>query len=56
MLVLAGSIPSTMPESTYEELVKLCNENGTKFVVDAEGDLLKKVLPLQTISDKTESS
>jgi 1-phosphofructokinase len=32
ILVLAGSIPSTMPESTYEELVKLCNENGTKFV------------------------
>jgi 1-phosphofructokinase len=26
--------------------VKLCNENGTKFVVDAEGELLKKVLPL----------
>jgi 1-phosphofructokinase len=46
ILVLAGSIPSTMPESTYEELVKLCNENGTKFVVDAEGELLKKVLPL----------
>lgn len=46
ILVLAGSIPSTMPKSTYEELVKLCNENGTKFVVDAEGELLKKVLPL----------
>jgi 1-phosphofructokinase len=46
ILVLAGSIPSTMPASTYEELVKLCNENGTKFVVDAEGELLKKVLPL----------
>ncbi|MDR7076899.1 1-phosphofructokinase [Neobacillus niacini] len=47
ILVLAGSIPSTMPENTYEELVKLCNENGTKFVVDAEGELLKKVLPLK---------
>jgi 1-phosphofructokinase len=46
ILVLAGIIPSTMPESTYEELVKLCNENGTKFIVDAEGELLKKVLPL----------
>ncbi|WP_040206005.1 1-phosphofructokinase [Neobacillus jeddahensis] len=47
ILVLAGSIPSTMPATTYEELVKICNENGTKFVVDAEGDLLKKVLPLK---------
>lgn len=45
VLILAGSIPSTMPESTYEELVKICNENGTKFVVDAEGELLRKVLP-----------
>jgi 1-phosphofructokinase len=44
LLVLAGSIPSTLPDSTYEELVEICNGNGTKFVVDAEGDLLKKVL------------
>jgi 1-phosphofructokinase len=44
ILVLAGSIPSTLPETTYEELVKFCKENGTDFVVDAEGDLLKKVL------------
>lgn len=44
-LVLAGSIPTSMPESTYEELAKICNENGTRFVVDAEGDLLKNVLP-----------
>lgn len=45
LLVLAGSIPSTMPTTTYEELVKICSETGTRFVVDAEGDLLKKVLP-----------
>lgn len=45
ILVLAGSIPSSMPKSTYEELVKICNENRTTFVVDAEGDLLKKVIP-----------
>lgn len=45
-LVLAGSIPSTLPDDTYEELVKICRDNGTKFVVDAEGNLLKKVLPL----------
>ena len=45
LLVLAGSIPSSLPETTYEELVKICGEKGTQFVVDAEGDLLKKVLP-----------
>lgn len=47
VLVLAGSIPATMPSSTYEELVKLCVKNGARFVVDAEGDLLTKVLPFK---------
>jgi 1-phosphofructokinase len=45
LLVLAGSIPATLPETIYEELVQLCKDNGAKFVVDAEGDLLAKVLP-----------
>lgn len=44
LLVLSGSIPSTLPKTTYEELVKICKENGVEFVVDAEGELLKKVL------------
>ncbi len=47
LLVLAGSIPASLPKTTYEELVKICSESGAKFVVDAEGDLLKKVLPYQ---------
>jgi 1-phosphofructokinase len=46
-LILAGSIPASMPKSTYEELAKICAENGTKFVVDAEGELLQRVLPLK---------
>ncbi|MCT2346419.1 1-phosphofructokinase [Bacillales bacterium AN1005] len=45
LLVLAGSIPSTLPANTYEELVKICSENKVSFVVDAEGELLQKVLP-----------
>lgn len=45
LLVLAGSVPSTLPKTTYEELVKICHENNVSFVVDAEGDLLKAVLP-----------
>lgn len=46
-LVLAGSIPSSMESSTYEKLVSICQLNQTKFVVDAEGELLKKVLPFK---------
>jgi 1-phosphofructokinase len=34
-----------MPNDTYEEIVKICHETGTNFVVDAEGELLQKVLP-----------
>ncbi|WP_141434227.1 1-phosphofructokinase [Bacillus sp. 03113] len=45
MLILAGSIPSTLPKTTYEELAKICVKNNVPFVVDAEGELLTKVLP-----------
>jgi 1-phosphofructokinase len=45
VLVLAGSIPSSLPKTAYEELVEICAENQTAFVVDAEGDLLMNVLP-----------
>jgi 1-phosphofructokinase len=45
LLVLAGSIPASLPKTTYEDLVRICSNNGAQFVVDAEGDLLKKVLP-----------
>ncbi|MCH6267474.1 MULTISPECIES: 1-phosphofructokinase [Neobacillus] len=44
LLVLAGSIPGSLPKTTYEELVKISKETGAQFVVDAEGDLLKNVL------------
>jgi 1-phosphofructokinase len=44
ILVLAGSIPSKLPSTIYEELVQVCHETGTAFVVDAEGSILKRVL------------
>jgi len=49
LLVLAGSIPSSLPKTTYEELVKICSDSRAQFVVDAEGELLKKVLPYQPL-------
>ncbi|MBB6444335.1 1-phosphofructokinase [Bacillus benzoevorans] len=44
-LVLAGSIPSSMPQNTYESLVKIGRKNGTRMVVDAEGEILGNLLP-----------
>lgn len=49
LLVLAGSIPSSLPKTTYEDLVKICSDSQAQFVVDAEGELLKKVLPYQPL-------
>ncbi|MCM3573836.1 MULTISPECIES: 1-phosphofructokinase [Mesobacillus] len=43
-LVLAGSIPSSMPDSIYEEIVQICKDTGAEVIVDAEGDLLKNIL------------
>lgn len=46
ILVLAGSVPSSMPETTYADVAKICHETGVKFVVDAEGELLRSILPM----------
>ncbi|NKE07275.1 1-phosphofructokinase [Mesobacillus selenatarsenatis] len=43
-LVLAGSIPASMPDSIYEEVVQICRDTGAEIIVDAEGDLLKDIL------------
>lgn len=44
LLVVAGSIPSSIPPNTYKEILSICQKNHIKFVVDAEGDLLKSIL------------
>ena len=47
MLIVSGSIPSSMPEDTYERILSmLADGEGTRFpvVVDATGDLLLNVL------------
>lgn len=44
-LVLAGSIPSSMPKSIYSDILKALNGRGIQFVVDATKELLLNVLP-----------
>lgn len=39
-LVLAGSIPNTLPSDIYEKIMELLSETGVRFVVDATKDLL----------------
>ncbi|MCI5937426.1 MAG: 1-phosphofructokinase [Eubacterium sp.] len=45
ILVLAGSIPSVMPESMYRDIMEQLKEKQLKVVVDATQDLLMNVLP-----------
>lgn len=44
ILVLAGSIPNTLPSDIYERILEHLQGRGIHFVVDATKDLLLKVL------------
>ncbi len=43
-LVLAGSVPSSLPQDIYEKILKRLQNKGIRFVVDATKDLLLNVL------------
>lgn len=43
-LVLAGSIPSGIPDDMYEQILKRMDGKDIRAVVDATGDLLKNVI------------
>ena len=45
ILVLAGSIPASMPKNIYSDILKALNGRGIGFVVDATKELLLNVLP-----------
>ncbi len=44
ILVLAGSIPATLPLDTYERIMASLEDRGVHFVVDAAGELLMNCL------------
>ena len=43
-LILAGSIPPTLPDTVYEQLCEAVSNRGVRIVVDAEKKLLERVL------------
>lgn len=45
ILVLAGSIPKSLPDMIYQDIMKLLEGKGVRIIVDASKDLLKNVLP-----------
>lgn len=44
ILVLAGSIPSSLPSDIYEEIMEMLQDKDVKIIVDATKDLLLNVL------------
>lgn len=46
-LVLAGSIPASVPESFYQEAASLCGKREARIVIDAEKKLIAPVLSLK---------
>ncbi|MBE6876909.1 MAG: 1-phosphofructokinase [Ruminococcus sp.] len=46
-LVLAGSIPDSLPDSIYCDIMKRYQDKNIRFAVDASGELLKKALAYQ---------
>lgn len=47
ILVLSGSIPGSVNRDIYEQMIKSVSTKGVRTVVDAEKDLLLRVLPYQ---------
>ena len=45
VLVISGSVPNTLPGDMYERIMARLDGRGVRIVVDAERDLLTRVLP-----------
>ena len=44
MLVLAGSVPNTLPSDIYQQIMQRLSHKNVRFVDDATGELLKNCL------------
>ncbi|MGE6631216.1 1-phosphofructokinase [Bacillus sp. NPDC077027] len=47
IVVLAGSIPSSMPQNTYERIASVCQKNGGHVVLDISGEALEKATDMK---------
>ncbi|CAM4491484.1 1-phosphofructokinase [Paenibacillus sp. oral taxon 786 str. D14] len=44
LIILAGSLPSTLPGDFYEQLIRMCQKQGAEFVIDTTGEPLRRAL------------
>ncbi|MGI6737199.1 MAG: 1-phosphofructokinase [Anaerovoracaceae bacterium] len=55
LLIVSGSVPSSMPADTYEQILKITSARGITTAVDATGQLLLNVLPFRPFLIKPNS-
>ncbi|WP_226665973.1 1-phosphofructokinase [Metabacillus litoralis] len=44
IVVLAGSIPGTLPTTIYNEIISICREKDIKVVADVSGEALREII------------
>ncbi|GGE69387.1 1-phosphofructokinase [Priestia taiwanensis] len=47
IVVVGGSIPSSLPRNLYEMIVRTCSQKGIRVVVDASGEALRQAILAQ---------
>ena len=55
ILILAGSIPASLPDSLYSDVMKMLSDKNVLIVVDAAKDLLLNVIPCKPFLVKPNS-
>ncbi|WP_436855048.1 1-phosphofructokinase [Staphylococcus caeli] len=48
-VIVAGSVPKSVPKDAYEQIARITKETGASLVVDAEKDLVESVLSYQPL-------
>ena len=48
-VIVAGSVPNSIPSDAYAQIAEITKNTGAKLVVDAEKDLVETVLPYQPL-------
>ncbi|ARB78416.1 MULTISPECIES: 1-phosphofructokinase [Staphylococcus] len=49
VVVIAGSVPQSIPSDAYAQIARITQETGAQLVVDAEKDLVNTILPFQPL-------
>ncbi|UEX89789.1 1-phosphofructokinase [Staphylococcus ratti] len=49
IVVLAGSVPTSLPQSTYVDIAEIVRKTGAQLVVDAEKGLMEGILPYRPL-------